>query len=350
MTSIIAQTLDAYAQSASKIFTHDRLNTLGASEVGQCARKMFWLKNEDDTQLRVPRDPGYVDTWGARARGSVFEDAFWVPAMRKQFGKRLKFAGKHQKTFVKDFLSATPDGIITNLTPEERVAIGTEADCVMVECKTADPRTNLSQAKQSNVFQTQVQMGLVREMTKYKPTHSVLSYTDASFWNEVKEFTIAFDPKLYETAQARATMIMTAISVDETKPEGWIAGGYECRYCPFTIPCGVERRNLPFADNEEPIDPQFVAEMTELATACKGTEELIDNNQTVLRNMQHHIKSRLREKGVKKIPGVLTWSSVKGRQSYDNKAIKEAAIAAGIDIEQYSTVGEPTDRLLIQIE
>jgi hypothetical protein len=302
MTSIIAQTLDAYAQSASKIFTHDRMNTLGASEVGQCARKMFWLKNEQDSQLRVPRDPEYVDTWGARARGSVFEDAFWVPAMKKRFGKRLKFAGKQQKTFVKDFLSATPDGIIINLTPEERVAIGTEADCAMVECKTADPRTNLSQAKQSNVFQTQVQMGLVREMTKYKPSHSVLSYTDASFWNEVKEFTIAFDQKLYETAQARATMIMTAISVNETKPEGWIAGGYECRYCPFTIPCGVERRNLPFAENEEEIDPQLYAVMSCVRHpypigALDRTPRGTISKQAGLSVIAHTERASLRKKG-----------------------------------------------------
>jgi hypothetical protein len=46
----------------------------------------------------------------------------------------------------------------------------------------------------------------------------------------------------------------------------------------------------------------------------------------------------------------LSWSEVKGRQSYDNKAIKQAAIDAGIDVEQFSTVGEKTDRLLIQIE
>ena len=183
MTSIIKKTLDetGFATSSSKNWSHDRLNTIGASEVGQCARKMFWLKNENDTAHRADRDPEYRDTWGARVRGTVFEDSFWEPAMRARFGDRLRFAGKDQKTFVHGFLSATPDGMLDELTEEEKAEIGTKADCVMVECKTSDPRTNLAAAKPVNVFQTQVQMGLVREMTLNRPTHSILSYTDAEF-------------------------------------------------------------------------------------------------------------------------------------------------------------------------
>jgi hypothetical protein len=30
----------------------------------------------------APRDAGYVEHWGARVRGSVFEEQFSVPAMR----------------------------------------------------------------------------------------------------------------------------------------------------------------------------------------------------------------------------------------------------------------------------
>ena len=45
----------------------------------------------------------------------------------------------------------------------------------------------------------------------------------------------------------------------------------------------------------------------------------------------------------------LAWTNVKGRESYDNKAIREAAAKAGVDVEQYQTVGEPTDRLTISV-
>ena len=347
MTTLIKQTLDAHAASVDKMWTHERSNTVGASEIGQCIRKIFWLKSENDTKHRVPRDPDYKESYGARMRGTVFEDAFWEPAMRRRFGDRLKFAGKDQKTFVSDFLSATPDGLIANLTDAEKKEIGTEADCCLAECKTADPRTNLDVAKPQNVFQTQVQMGLVRECTTYKPTHSVLSYTDASFWSDVKEFVIAFDEKLFDTAKQRAMTIMTATSPNETPPEGWIAGGAECRYCPFTVACGVQRRNLPFQDSD--VDPQFAAEMKDAALSLRTLEKSRDTLDSDVRALQDQIKSRLREKGVRKIPGVLQWSSVKGRAGFDNKAIQAAAVEAGVDLDTFRTLGEPTDRLVITV-
>jgi hypothetical protein len=60
----------------------------------------------------------------------------------------------------------------------------------------------------------------------------------------------------------------------------------------------------------------------------------------------------MRAKGINRIAGngvSVTWSSVKGRQSFDHKGIREAAAAAGVDLAQYETVGQPTDRLLIRI-
>ena len=345
---IIKQTLDAYASSQDKTWQHDRMQTVGASEVGQCARKTFWIKNEHDKGYAgVDRDPEYKDTWGARMRGTVFEDSFWEPALRARFGGRLLYAGRDQKTFFSSFLSATPDGMIVDLTPEEKAAIGTKADCVMVECKTADPRTNLTDAKPENVYQTHVQMGLIRELTAFSPTHSILSYTDASFWSDVKEFVIAFDQSIYDAAKERALLLMTATDAAELKPEGWIAGGSECNYCPFTKACGIARRNLPFQN--EPVDPQFAAEITDMARELKIEEGYRDRNEARVRELQDAIKARLREKGVKKIPGVVTWSNVKGRTGYDNRAIKQAAVEAGVDIGQFETTGEPTDRLVIQI-
>jgi len=347
---IIADTLDRYARTIVTPFTEDRSQTVGASEVGQCARKIFWIKNEAWPEHGgVARDPEHIETWGARMRGTMFETHFWVPAMQKRFGRRLKFVGKKQRTLVKNFLSATPDALVTPLSSTEAAAIGAPgARAALFECKTADPRTNLVEAKNENVFQTHVQMGLMQETTRYKPTHAVISYTDASFWSDVKEFTIAFDESIYEAAQERASLIMTTRSAGDLAAEGWIAGGHECRYCPFTRPCGIERRNLPYADDIE-ADPQFAQEMTDMAREYKLLERNRDTAEVELRTAQDAIKARLREKGVRRIPGVLTWSSVKGRSGFDNKAIQQAATLAGVDITQFATQGDPTDRLVIQI-
>lgn len=343
---MISQALDAYAQATNKAWSHDRSQTVGASEVGQCARKVFWTKNEGDPKYGAKRDPEYVDSWGARVRGTVMENEFWFPAMQSQFGERLLFAGPSQHTFVSGFLSATPDGLITQLLPGELEQLP-QGGCVTAECKSADPRTNLSEAKAENIYQTHVQMGLIREQTEHRPTHSVLSYMDASFWNEVKEFVISFDQRIYDTAKARAAMIMTSTEAGELKPEGWIAGGRECEYCPFTKACGVTRRSVP--DSDAKADPQFVAEMADLALMAKRLEIARDDNDAQFRTVQQDIRDRLRAKGVRKIPGLLNWSHVKGRQAYNNKAIQAAAVAAGIDIEQFSAVGEPTDRLTISV-
>jgi hypothetical protein len=177
----------------------------------------------------------------------------------------------------------------------------------------------------------------------------VISYIDASFWNEVAEFVVEFDEDIYNAAQLRAQTVMTETDVSKITPEGWIMGGAECRWCPFTKACGIERRNLPFAEDSAPVDPQFAAEITDMVRELKQWESSRDNDDAQFRAKQDEIKTRLREKGLRKIPGVVTWSPVKGRNGYDNKAVQAAAIAAGVDITQYATQGEAGDRLVITL-
>ena len=349
MTKIVSEALNDYATANIKPFFTDRMSTVGASEIGQCIRKVYWTKNEEDAELHAPRDEEYTDTWGARMRGTVLESSLWVPAMRKRFKKRLMFAGKSQRTFTHNYLSATPDAIVVRLTQAEKDEIGTDANEVLFECKTMDPRTNLTEPKQENVYQGHVQAGILWATTDFRPTHIVISYTDASFWNECKEFVVAYDPEIYEAAQQRAAIIMTSTDLERIPPEGWIAGGHECRYCPFTKACGIERRNLPFADDDTPVDPQFAAEIADLARELKMFERDGDQAETKVRELQDDIKRRLREKGLRKIPGVVTWSAVKPRNGYDNKAVQAAARAAGVDVEQFATQGEASDRLVITI-
>ena len=41
---------------------------------------------------------------------------------------------------------------------------------------------------------------------------------------------------------------------------------------------------------------------------------------------------------------------MKGRPSFDVKALRAAAIAAGVDVAQFETIGEPTDRLDVRVQ
>ena len=348
---IIKEALNLHAATLEKLWAHDRTQTIGASDIGQCARKTYWTKNEKDTKHNAPRDNDYHDGWGAKLRGTLMENEFWAPAMIAKYGDKLLFAGKAQRTFISSFLSATPDGLLTEQPRDVLKDLGVpdiDGDCLMVECKTIDPRANLHEAKPENVFQTQVQMGLVRELTPWKPNYSLLSYTDASFWDEVTEFVIPFDPKIFEVAKQRARQIMTATSFEQLKPEGWIAGGSECEYCPFTRACGIARKYVP--DQNVIADAPFVAQITDMAKAIRAFEDAIESNNTRMRDMQNDLRERLRGKGVRKIPNVVTWTSVKGRKTYDASGMKAALIEFGIDVEQFSKVGDPSDRLVITLK
>jgi hypothetical protein len=101
----------------------------------------------------------------------------------------------------------------------------------------------------------------------------------------------------------------------------------------------------------EPPDPQFVAEVAALAREAKQHEAASAAATAAMRATQHELKERLRARGFRRVAGdgvAVTWSAVKGRPSYDMKAIREAATAAGIDLTKFETTGEPSDRLIIQ--
>lgn len=327
---MINEAIQEYGATLDRAFAHDRTKSVGASEIGLCARKTHWAKKGG------PKDSDEPQNWGAHVRGTMIETHFWLPAMHAKFGPSLVMAGKDQKTLEKGFLSATPDGVISNAAGD-----------IVVECKTIDPRVNLTKERESNHFQVQVQMGLVRELTDYNPEKAIISYIDASFWSEVDEYVVAYDQGIYEAAQVRAEKIMTATDAKDLEPEGWIAGGSECEYCPFTKACGIIRRSVP--EREAAADSQFVAEIADMCRDVQDAQDQIKILDVEVRQGQQKIKDRLREKSVRRIPKVVVWSTVKGRDNYDMKGIKSAATAAGVDVQAFCTAGEPTDRLQILV-
>lgn len=339
--SFIREALEQYATTTKREWATDRSQTVGASEVGQCARKVFWLKNEGDPVCGAQRDTGHADRWGATARGSVYEKHWWEPALRARFGDALLFAGDDQKTFVSGFLSGTPDGLV----------IGLEEGPTVVECKTADPRTKLDEAKPEHVYQVQVQMGLIREHTNHAPDRAIISYTDTSFWDEGPEFEVAFDEAIYLTAKKRAADIMTAKSGHDLRAEGKIAGGQECAFCPFKNACAFVRvGSIPRA--EEDVDLLASVEIASLARHSKALGKEIAQLEQEQAELNEQIKERLRAANTKSLVahGVsINWSPVKGRPSYDMKGLRDAAAAAGVDLAQFETVGLPTDRLTISV-
>jgi hypothetical protein len=344
---MLREVMDEHAASLNRAWSHDRSKTIGASEIGACARKVFATKFQG-TKKGVKPDEEWTDQWGARVRGTIMENAFWAPAMKARFGDNLVFAGAEQKTMKLGYLSATPDALIINQPRDALASLGIPdmgSDCFMAEAKSIDPRTNIVEAKTENFFQTQVQMGLMRETSEYKPNYNVLTYSDASFWNEVIEFPIEFDPNIYQAAKDRATTIMTAENFSEMPPEGWIAGGKECSFCPFVKACGVERRSVP--RENKAASPQFIAEIADYARQANTIKQLLLNAEKQERELEQLIKDRMREKGVRRIQNVVNWYPVAGQHRYSATKMKERLIELGEDPEDFATDGEPSDRLVI---
>ncbi len=347
---LIKPMLDEYVAGLEKNWIDERHHTVGAPEVGQCIRKTWFVKHADDPDFGFTQDPNYVDRWGAKMRGTVIEDEFWYPAVKagvEKFGGQLLLAGPDQKTLYKDYLSATPDGLV----------IPKKGNCFVVECKSMDPRTNTARLpKLEHTFQVQIQLGLIREIygeePGYKPDYGILTYTDASWWDEVQEFTIEFDPAVYEQAKVRAEMIMTTDDPFHLEQEGVIAGGVDCEYCQFVGACRKTQvdivKGLPetTSPSHEEID-----EMQSIVVEYRIAKEVADEADQNKKRLEAKVKGWLRDHEKRNIAAndfVVSWSTVAGRQSWSINNLVEAAKEAGVDIEPFRREGNPYDRLTIK--
>lgn len=236
---MIKDALTAYAARTESVWRHDRNKTVGASEIGLCARRVWFSKHDTPQDEQPP-------CWGYTRRGAVYEDHWFVPAMRAYYGKRLRYAGEAQKTFtygpasdLPPILSATPDGLLREVTSAECAEWGIpETDCVLVECKNIGSYKLALAPKPEHEFQVQVQMGCVRAAGRYKPTAAILVYTSAFNWAEMVEFAIPFDRDVFERGIARAVAILTAENASAAAAEGLLSGGNECKRCPYATTCG----------------------------------------------------------------------------------------------------------------
>jgi hypothetical protein len=351
---IIKPALEAHARRRIAQFHREhrytRTTHIGASEIGSCLRRIKFAK--------VSAIP--VEGWGASQRGNTFEDHYWTPAMRRHYGEKLLYTGKQQTTLTYGQLRATPDGLLIK-QPRDALKGHGIADIgpsreIVLDCKSIDPRINLATPKPEHEFQIQVQMALLRLTTKHHPDYGVISYVNASFFDDVVEFAVHYDPDVYEQAKQRASLVFKAKLPVELLPEGWIAGGKECEYCPFAVPCQELRGDVPVQKaSATPTDNMatgVLEKLMELAREERRLNAMAGGYEDEQRKMQHEIKQVLRAHGLNRIAhgGIsIVWSPVKGRPAFDMPQLKAAATKLGLDIQQFETVGQPTDRLTVTI-
>ena len=345
--------IDAYVAANPKTWEHDRTSTLGASECGACIRKAYFAKHAPDE--RDLKD----DDYGAKVRGDLLERHLWVPAIehavRNSNVLALVGGGDSQTTYAAGFLSATPDGLLVGVERDCLAHLGVPdigADCLTLECKTIDPRMKLLEPKPEHTFQCQVQMGLIREVTDYRPRYALLSYIDASSVSAIKEFAIRFDEQAYAAAKRRARQVFAADRAEDLPPEGRIEGGQECSWCDFADACGrISADAVPTDDRHDELDAGTLKTFGEMVMMEAAWRREKRNAERQLAAVQETIRQALREARTRRAEGpgwYIGYSKVAGRRSFDVKGLAEAARAAGIDVAQFERVGGDGDRLTVK--
>jgi len=342
--------LNKYFHGNPKVWEFDRKETLGASETFQCLRKA-WLEKfgEDNDHVRDEVDN---DNWGAMERGNIIEDHFIVPAI--EFGKpkyvKYKFAGQdNQKTIRKDKSSATPDGILTNLKKNALALYGIddiESDCILTEFKSVDPRSNVVETKAVHFGQAQMQLGLIRDETKYKPMYCVVIYINASFLNDIKPYVVKFDPAIYKSGQMRANQIYSTDDPSTIKAEGKQNGS--CEYCQWKMACSkISGDAFPENNEVDEIDQANIDQFDALVTKHEKLKNIVADYEKQRSEVNQEIRAQLSEKNFRRVTKPLNWrisySWQKGRTSLDQKAM----VAAGIDLNPFQKEGSGFDKLNI---
>lgn len=342
---------NAYVGAHQKVWKHDRTKSVGASESFGCIRKSWFTKNN------AVKDFDHKESWGALQRGDLIENHFVEPATRwfieNLHDAELVWGGAKQRTLIDGNLSATPDGLIINVDDDALAMYGIEslggAGCFNFEVKSIDPRVNLKEEKAIHRGQVQVQMGLTRLKTRYKPNYAVIIYVDASFYDDIDIFVVPYDQHAFNIAKERADTVFATKDPVELMPEGKIDG--TCDYCPYKRVCAQTNKiNTPqdgdANTNETPL--AIIEEFVSLATDERAAYLEKKVAEATHKEFSERIKQWFRETGVKRvkapddsIKGSISW--VKGRKSYDVEAMR----ADGIDVEKYSKMGEGGDRLTI---
>jgi hypothetical protein len=312
----------------------ERREYMNASEAMTCIRKQWYAKFNEDA--------GEEQDWGYARRGNGVEKH--VVACLLAANVDLRLAGEDQEGVYSDEhrISATPDGVFV----EPEYLIGGEF-------KSIDPRVNRNNLpREYNVTQLQLGMALVDRvkvelgLPDLPFSHGLLTYTDASNWNDTIQFTVPFDPDILDRLAKRAKRLLGTRSVARLPREGKMGGGKECNtMCSFKAQCmgdeaAVDGTTQSGRGNKGSrldivVQDYWAAKLIELS--AKGDKD----------EAAERIKQELRKRKVSTLTvggRSVELVSVKGRLSLDKKAVK----AKGIDLTPFEKRGAASERLTIK--
>lgn len=340
---------DQYAAKNEKVWDHDRSTTLGASEAFGCLRKAWFDKRGEDAG-HEPDDQS-ESSWGAMERGNIMEEHYVVPVLETFNPEGTKFhfgTNEDQVTYVYGDNSATPDGLYTSCSRNALSLYGIEdleSDCFMVEIKSIDPRSNLTEEKEIHHGQVQQQLGIIRRMTKYKPVYAVILYVNASFYDDITVFVVKYDPDYWRSARSRAKALNAATDAKDIKPEGIIMDA--CGFCKWTTACSkINQAAVPTKEVKSAFNEAQLDELAEIARRERAADAAIKAAQADRDDARAELKEYLARAGTKKAKDdrfSVSWIWQNGRETVDQKAMEED----GIDVSKYKKRGNGFEKMTV---
>lgn len=350
---------DMFMAANEKTWAHDRSQTVGASEVWACLRQLWYDKRAKEFGIEPNEGSEDSGSWGAMKRGDLIENYHVVPALRLALpkmpdlpaGVELLFAGDDQKTIVLGKNSATPDGLIKGLKPgplwikggkQEIYIEDIDSDCIVLEIKSIDPRATLLEEKARHHHQAQMQLGLIREMTPYKPKFAVALYIDASFLTTTP-FVVEFDENAYRTGKQRALDIYAVNDPLMIVPEGRFRG--DCSNCKWSSACGTATLGA-IPEKKSKATPEAIEATDPLVQDFLAAKKAYADAELRVEEAKERIKEAMMDFKVSSMAGgnwKATWFSVKGRTKLNTAKMEED----GIDLSKYQEEGPAHDQLRV---
>ena len=338
-------------------FDDDRSKRIGASEIGQCGRKVMLGK------FGIVQDDGNLPTSGFAVRGDVMEDHWTAPLMRawiKEHGGELLYSGQANQTTLKGTkipLSATPDGLAVRVSRKVLARygvpdIGPRKELVL-ELKSLDPRVGQHKLpKPAHVPQTITQMGMIRRSKelKHAPEWGAVVYVDASDWFKVQVFPVKWEEKKFDALVKRANKLLSVSDPNQIAPEGKIAGGNECTECPWARQClGF----MPWLADEDPrqLKSKDIAEIEKVALRLHQAKEAVEKAKQVERDREADLYGVMATKKRRFVMGKSFTVSAKetsGQNRYDIAALVAALKKKGGDPEKCRKMTKPGASMTVE--
>lgn len=354
---------DEFIANNQKTWSHDRTKSVGASEAFGCMRKSWFGKRGE--AFGYTRDPEYKDSWGAIRRGDIIENYQVVPAVRSGLARRgldLIMEGDSQETIVDGVSSATLDGLIIDPSgdklPVDFLAYygieNIDEDSLVLEMKSFDPRINITEPKAIHEGQTQMQMGLIRETTDYKPNYAVVIYINASWLDDIRVYIVPFDKSVYQIGRQRAEKVFEIDDPALLAAEGKLDG--MCAYCPFKRSCDeVSVGRVPEkrkALSKKEVDSQDSYLVQQLDAKVRKHKLLKSKEKAIKREVEEsneNIRQALILSNQSRAVGSdwkVSYTTVAGRRTLSKDKMEEA----GLDPEDYMQEGAGYEKLTVTMD